>query len=239
MRILCLHGMGTNSKTLGARDADVYITFLHTVQLSTWIDFIVAALRHQLSHSQSHIYEYVDGGEPMPPAPGIEAFIGRDESLAYYHPHSAKSILAAIDDLWEYIAEEGPFEGVLGFSQGASLAAMIIARARHSNPPPFQFAIFFCAGLPYCEKSLSAGEVKFLRAEDTKGPVIHVPTAHIFGKKDPDVNDSKAMIELCHPWGRVLLDHGAGHEIPRVPVEMVDDMARAVEKVVTKAVIGQ
>lgn len=170
---------------------------------------------------------------------GIEAFIGQDESLAYYHPHSAKSILTAIGDLWEYTAEEGPFDGVLGFSQGASLAAMIIARARHSNPPPFQFAIFFCAGLTYCEKSLSAGEVKFLRAEDTQGPVINVPTAHIFGKKDPDVSYSKAMTELCHPWGRVLLDHGAGHEIPRVPVEMVDDMARAVEKVVTKAAIGQ
>ncbi|KAF5716828.1 serine hydrolase FSH [Fusarium mundagurra] len=218
MRILCLHGMGTNSKVL---------------------EMQTSALRHQLSHSQSHKYEYVDGGEPMPPAPGIEAFIGDDESLAYYHPHSAKSILTAIDDLWEYIAEEGPFDGVLGFSQGASLAAMIIARARHSNPPPFQFAIFFCAGLPYCEKSLSAGEVKFLRLEDTQGPVIHVPTAHIFGKKDPDVSYSKAMTELCHPWGRVLLDHGAGHEIPRVPVEIVDDMARAVEKVVTKAVIGQ
>jgi predicted esterase len=169
----------------------------------------------------------------------LEAFISPDEGLAYCNPHSAESVLTAINDLSEYIAEEGPFDGVLGFSQGASLAAMIIVRARHSNPPPFQFAIFFCAGLPYCEKALGAGELKFLKAEDTGGSVIHVPTANIFGAKDPDVSYGKALVELCQPWGRVVLDHGAGHEIPRVPLEIVDDMARAVEKVVTKAAIGQ
>ncbi|KAF5020448.1 hypothetical protein F66182_7527 [Fusarium sp. NRRL 66182] len=218
MRILCLHGMGTNSKVLKMQ---------------------TSALRHQLGHSQSHKYEFVDGGEPKPPAPGIEAFIGPDESLAYYDQHSAESVLAAVDDLSEYIAEEGPFDGVLGFSQGASLAAMIMVRARHANPPPFQFAVFFCAGLPYCEKALRAGKLKLLKADETSGPVIHVPTANIFGTKDPDLSDSKALVELCQPWGRVVLDHGAGHEIPRVPVEVVDDMARAVEKVVTKASIGQ
>ncbi|KAF4443748.1 DUF341 domain-containing protein [Fusarium austroafricanum] len=218
MRILCLHGMGTNSKVL---------------------EMQTSALRHQLGHSQSHKYEYVDGAEPNKPAPGLEAFIHPEESFAYYNPKSAESVLAAIDDLSEYIAEEGPFDGVLGFSQGASLAAMIIARARHSNPAPFQFAIFFCAGLPYCEKALSLGKLKMLRVEDTKGPVIHVPTANIFGKKDPDVSAAKALADLCQPWGRVVLDHGAGHEIPRVPVDIVDDMARAVEKVVTKAAIGQ
>ncbi|KAF4960433.1 hypothetical protein FSARC_10493 [Fusarium sarcochroum] len=218
MRILCLHGMGTNSKML---------------------EMQTSALRHQLAHSQSHNYEYVDGGEPNPPAPGLEAFISPDEGLAYYDQRSAESVLTAVDDLSEYIAEEGPFDGVLGFSQGASLAAMIMVRARHANPPPFQFAIFFCAGLPYSEKALRAGELKFLRVEDTTGPIIHVPTANIFGTKDPDVSYSKALVDLCQPWGRVVLDHGAGHEIPRVPVETVDDMARAVEKVVTKAVIGQ
>ncbi|KAF5671687.1 DUF341 domain-containing protein [Fusarium heterosporum] len=116
---------------------------------------------------------------------------------------------------------------------------MILIRARHSNPPPFQFGIFFRAGLSYCEKVLDAGKVKLLKVEDVDGPAIHVPVANIYGAKDPDVSYGKALAELCQPWGKVVLDHGAGHEIPRVPVDVVDEMARAVEKVVTKAAIGQ
>ncbi|KAF5671688.1 DUF341 domain-containing protein [Fusarium heterosporum] len=95
MGILCLHGIGTNSKVL---------------------EMQTSAFRHQLSHSQSHKYEYVDGAEPTLLALDIESFIEVDKSFVYYDPNSAKSIRTAIDDLWEYIAEEGPFDGVLGFS---------------------------------------------------------------------------------------------------------------------------
>lgn len=59
----------------------------------------------------------------------------------YYDPDSPETILTAIDDLTEYIQENVPFQGVIGFSQGASLAAMVLARARYANPPPFAFAI--------------------------------------------------------------------------------------------------
>lgn len=69
--------------------------------------------------------------------------------------------------------------------------------------------------------------------------MVHVPTAHIVGSKDPDVAFSKGLIELCQKWGRVDLDHGAGHEIPRVPVDVTHEMARVVEQVVTKAMLGQ
>lgn len=127
----------------------------------------------------------------------------------------------------------------MGFSQGASLAAMVLARARYANPPPFTFAVFICAGLPYCEKLLRSDKLKFLRAEDVDGPIVHVPTAHIVGSKDPDVSYSKGLVELCQPWGKVVMDHGAGHEIPRVPVEITHDMARVVEQVVMKASLGQ
>lgn len=170
---------------------------------------------------------------------GIEEFIGPGETLAYYDQNSAASVLAAIDDLSDWIAQNGPFDGVMGFSQGASLASMVLARAGHTNPPPFAFAVFICAGLPYCEKSLRNGELKFLEADDVGGAAIHVPTAHIIGSKDPDVSYSKKLIGLCQSWGRVLMDHGAGHEIPRVPVEITHDMARVAEQVITKATLGQ
>lgn len=201
-----------------------------------------SALRHQLNQLQAYEYEFIDGGESAPPAPGLEAFLAPDEALAYYNQNSAPSILAAVDDLTEYIAQYGPFEGVMGFSQGASLAAMVLARARHANPPPFSFAVFICAGLPYCDKTLvDEGRMKFVSAKEQEqdSTMIHVPTAHIFGSKDPDVAYSKGLVDLCQPWGRVVMDHGAGHEIPRVPVDITLEMARVVEQVMTKATLGQ
>jgi hypothetical protein len=50
----------------------------------------------------------------------------------------------------EIIEDEGPFDGVIGFSQGASLALSILYHheINHPNqPPPFRFAVFFCAVL--------------------------------------------------------------------------------------------
>jgi predicted esterase len=169
----------------------------------------------------------------------MEAFVSPDEAVAYYNPKSASSILTAIDDLSSWIGYNGPFDGVMGFSQGASLAAMVLARARLSNPPLFSFAVFICAGLPYCEDALRVGEVKFLKAADLEDPLILVPTVHIVGSKDPDVEYGRELAKLCQEWGRLTIDHGAGHEIPRAPVEVTQQMANAVVQVMRKSTFGQ
>lgn len=57
-----------------------------------------------------------------------------------------------MDDLEEYVKSEGPFDGVLAFSQGAALAAMLIAR--DTFPAPFAFAVFICGGPPFSEKEI-------------------------------------------------------------------------------------
>jgi len=55
----------------------------------------------------------------------------------------AHDLLAAV------IAEEGPFDGVVGFSQGASLAASYAIQHQINfpdQPPPFRFAVLFSCG---------------------------------------------------------------------------------------------
>jgi hypothetical protein len=56
------------------------------------------------------------------------------------------------------VQEEGPFDGVIGFSQGAAVAATIIATEAERNPElePFKFAIFFSATMPF---DFSAGRL--------------------------------------------------------------------------------
>ena len=58
---------------------------------------------------------------------------------------------SAFDLINEAIEEEGPFDGLVGFSQGAALAASFIIKESNSAEPthPFKCAIFFCASVPF------------------------------------------------------------------------------------------
>ena len=57
----------------------------------------------------------------------------------------------AFDYINEIIEEEGPFDGVFGFSQGAALASSMMLE--HSKAKPlddlFKFAVFIAASLPF------------------------------------------------------------------------------------------
>jgi hypothetical protein len=47
---------------------------------------------------------------------------------------------------------DGPYDGVLCFSQGCSLVASYLLYHEHSRPntrPPFQLAVFICGGVPF------------------------------------------------------------------------------------------
>lgn len=56
-------------------------------------------------------------------------FNAADEYFAYFDQDSASSITKALDDLESYIASaDKPFDAVMGFSQGAGLAAMYMIR---------------------------------------------------------------------------------------------------------------
>ena len=56
-------------------------------------------------------------------------FNAADEYFAYFDQDSASSIIKALEDLDSYIASaDKPFDAVMGFSQGAGLAAMYMIR---------------------------------------------------------------------------------------------------------------
>ena len=167
---------------------------------------------------------------------GISALFPNDQYFAYYDPTSVTSILQAVEDLSAYVATEGPFDGVMGFSQGAALAAMLLAR--DSSPVPFSFAIFLCAGLPLCEASLRKGVIRHLDPR-VDGEVIRVPTAHIVGAKDDSLEACLALKDLCYERVRALFDHGAGHEVPVSPKGITGDMAKCAEDVIAKATFVQ
>ena len=71
--------------------------------------------------------------------------------LCYYDLPTPEKVQSAFDYINEVIEEEGPFDGVFGFSQGAALASSMMLE--HSKRKPlddlFKFAVFIAASLPF------------------------------------------------------------------------------------------
>ncbi|KAI4182055.1 MAG: hypothetical protein L6R41_006235 [Letrouitia leprolyta] len=127
MRFLCLHGMGTNPEILEAQ---------------------IAPLRAGLSGH--HEFVYLAGEVECDAAPGVSN-IYPGPYLSYYTLPTTTQVQDAHDLVLDFIDEEGPFDAVIGFSQGAALASsLMLQRAKDTSAEPlFQLAIFLCASLPF------------------------------------------------------------------------------------------
>lgn len=159
-----------------------------------------------------------------------------DEFFAYADWDDLPSCLRALDQLDTYIATEGPFDGLLAFSQGATIAATFLAQAsRAGKPPPFKCAVFFSAGGVYDVDLVAKGEVQMLTPESV-GEVIQIPTAHIWGAVDNTPVESAAVGAVCVAAKRQTFVHEGGHEIPgvRSPAD-VKGSVRVMRRVIATA----
>ncbi|KAM9272583.1 esterase OVCA2 [Morus bassanus] len=102
------------------------------------------------------------------------------------------------------LAERGPFDGLLGFSQGAALAAMVCAlRARGDPRFPVAFAILVAG---FASRAPAHGH--FYREP------IALPTLHVMGDADA-VIAAPLSRELAQCFVEpVVLTHPGGHFVP-------------------------
>lgn len=108
---------------------------------------------------------------------------------------------ASMDAIKAEYEREGPFDGVLGFSQGGLLASILSA---HPDAPNFRYAIIFSAFPARCDE--------FRHAEWYKD--IPTPSFHVWGAEDDLVPPfaSKLLMERYeNPKSYV---HNAGHVLP-------------------------
>ncbi|VUC29983.1 unnamed protein product [Clonostachys rosea] len=126
MRILCLHGVGSNGSICES-------------QLQPFIR----------ASDPSYEFVFVDGPEPTNPYQLIIGMAAYHDGPFYSHTraYDPQSMQAAIEHLEEVIEESGPFDGVLGFSQGAALTISFLHQ-RTDKPLPFKFALFFSSVIP-------------------------------------------------------------------------------------------
>lgn len=96
-----------------------------------------------------------------------------------------------------FVCTNGPFDGVVGYSQGSQMAAMLLAE----NPNLFKWAAF-CAG----RRPRDAHHVEYYAS----APKNDIPTLHVYGKDDPINWQSKDLAACFYDPEVVALD-GVGH----------------------------
>jgi len=128
LRILCLHGMGV--------DADVF-----RAQSSSFRSLL----------SEGYKFTFVNGPVFCDPSPGAAEFYDGPYRCWFDTPTREK-VERSHQQMVEYIDNAGGFDLVMGFSQGAALAASMILHHQLDNPeasPLFKGAIFICSPLPF------------------------------------------------------------------------------------------
>ncbi|KAL9609134.1 MAG: hypothetical protein Q9167_006078 [Letrouitia subvulpina] len=166
-----------------------------------------------------------------------------DQYYQFYDPYSAASMHDALSQLCTYISIEGPFDGVIGFSQGASLAATFLIQQSQDHPLaplPFKCAIFLSGGKPLDPKALERGEIVLIDPTKT-GPLLHLPTANIWGRNDMLWPGScETLCSLCDESMRSASIHDEGHDVPGAKdKEAVQGAVRAIRRTIDKALMAQ
>lgn len=221
-RILCLHGGGTNSQI-----------------------FRIACrvLKAQLSDHARLVY--ADGPFHSPPGPLIDGVFrgwgpfrswlppdlgvgprkGQGVESIYEDPTDSSLVIDKIhQSLIEAMESDdqagmtGPWVGILGFSQGAKIAASLLLRQQNiSQRPPliplFSFGILIAGTGPLVW--LGSMESKPMLTKSSFEPVLGILTIHVYGSDDSLIPSSAAhLYHFCSPQSRKLLIWDGDHVMP-------------------------
>jgi predicted esterase len=120
----------------------------------------------------------------------------------------------SVRDVCAWLEREGPFDGLLGFSQGAVLVACLVRGHVHALPASIRCAILV-GGFPPSDTKL-LGRVE---EQQATSPPRHVPTLHMAGRADTyiDARHSEALRQwVCSGDDKAppLWLHGGGHLVP-------------------------
>ncbi|KAF2008795.1 hypothetical protein BU24DRAFT_359747 [Aaosphaeria arxii CBS 175.79] len=142
-----------------------------------------------------------------------------EDTLRLFNPLGSSEGLAvtateALNYLRDIIDKEGPFDGVIGYSEGALIAGTMILkekemRERGGYSNSIKLAMFF-GGWPPLKPDLQG----FMLSDETD-LTLPVASCHVIGSLDPYLDGSMALFNVCDSDRAFLFDHAKGHTIPR------------------------
>ncbi|KAL4917718.1 serine hydrolase FSH [Aspergillus aurantiobrunneus] len=214
MRFLCLHGGSTSGEIFEIQSGGLV----------------------QPLESRGHKFHFINGRLNSDCEPELKGIV--PPPFYNHYPRDiapGSDLLNAIEYTLRTIDREGPFDAVMGFSQGAALAYSLLDHHVQKNgasaPPLFKAAVFICAGAPY---ELGGREFAKGPEGDSEEYKVKIPTAHIVGSQDSLYAQGLKLYGLCEPVKAELYDHGSKHMIP-FDAKNNDAMVGVIERVIERA----
>lgn len=139
-------------------------------------------------------------------------------------------------NLERYVATEGPYDGIMGFSGGANIAISWMLKLQRQNNGrvelPFKVGIFFSHTIPmYDLAALDQGRIVHMgKITDC----LDVPTAHIWGVKDTGQEHAQIACRLCKADKRSVYVHGKSHGIS-TSVDDTIGMVKMINRAISSA----
>ncbi|KAI7862808.1 serine hydrolase-domain-containing protein [Spinellus fusiger] len=193
LKILCLHGFGQNATVFEKKCARF------TKDLSGTVDFVYKTAPHRI--------EAPDATTVGERSMDLVECSKESETFAWWYPsrysfsgkynHGSEATMTCLTQI---LLEEGPFDGVMGFSQGAAVGSLLQLLLVHSTLPEF------------IAKDIAHPPFRFVIVlsgykDDHKGAIHHVykspklpsPSLHIIGETDTVVLE-EASLALSHQF---------------------------------------
>jgi len=190
MKILALHGKCSNSD-------------LMKYQVST----LLVGLKKQVDYTVTYV------NAPFPTTVPCEKGIDQLFKPPYYmwSEKDENSVEAAIEFLIKVLTEQGPFDGIIGFSMGATVASYMtylyqtdetIQNRLKTLRYPWKWVICLCAG-----------GTRLLGA-DVKNVKVDIPSIHVHGEEDPHKPSSEEVYSWYINEKKSIVYHQGKHNIP-------------------------
>uniref|UniRef100_UPI00398F5E2A esterase OVCA2 isoform X1 n=1 Tax=Pristiophorus japonicus TaxID=55135 RepID=UPI00398F5E2A len=130
--------------------------------------------------------------------PGEESFNALD------HVETCKGLEESLETVSKAMVELGPFDGIMGFSQGAALVSMICALKQQGDSRfQFDFAILIAGFRSRCK----------LHERFYEEPIA-LPSLHVFGDTDRVIPGAMSQELSTLFMDPVILTHPGGHFVP-------------------------
>ncbi|KAL1341394.1 hypothetical protein HN51_027865 [Arachis hypogaea] len=225
LRILCLHGFRQNASSFKGRTSSL------AKRLKKIAEFVFVDAPHELSfiYQTTLAKDATCESSPMlssppPPlenckkkfawlvAPNSDGSTDVNWKIAegpfdpLQYQQQTEGYDTSLSHLKNVFSQQGSFDGILGFSQGAAMAALISAQQEQlKGEMDFKFVII-CSGFALNVKEMERG-------------IIKCPSLHIFGNehgKDRQIANqaSKELASLYDDGCSVIIEHDCGHIIP-------------------------
>ncbi|KAK7941587.1 uncharacterized protein PG986_013974 [Apiospora aurea] len=209
-RILCLHGGGTNAVIFRAQCRQL------SLKLEPYFRLVYAEAPYASKPGPDVVSVYADYGpfkrwlRWLPEHPEVEERAAREAIDA--------SVRQAMDDDDEVAS--GPWVGLLGFSQGAKLAASLLYRQQirverlgkgSRGTTDFKFAVLMAGRAPIIALKGPPDLMDVVNEEH----VLRLPTIHVHGTLDTGLPLHRELLEkYCSPETARVLEWPGGHRIP-------------------------